>query len=98
MVPQCCTGNSGDLPSGSSLGMLHFPYDTDAVFDTPEKVYNPDLSDVALRTHVLGLALLLEGVHLVHGHGSAATTHTDDDMEFLKEACRKVALRFKPFI
>ena len=93
-----CTGNSSDLPAGSSLGMVHFPYDANTVFDTPEKVYNPDFSDVALRTQVLGLALLLEGVHLVHGHGSTATTHTDDDMEFLKEACRKVARRFKPFI
>jgi len=93
-----CTGNSRDLPSGSSLGMLHFPYDADTVFDTPEKVHDPEFSDVALRTHVLGLALLLEGVHVVHGHGSAATTHTDDDMEFLKEACRKVARRIKPYL
>ena len=94
----CCTGNSCDLPSGSSLGMVHFPYDGETVFDTPEKVHNPALSDVALRTHVLGLALLLEGVHLVHSHGSTATTHTDNDMEFLKEACRKAARRFKPYM
>ncbi len=94
----CCTGDSHDLPSGSSLGMLHFPYDEDTVFDTPEKVHNPKLSDVALRTHVLGLALLLEGVHIVHGHGSTATTHTDNDMEFLMEACRTVARRVKPFL
>ena len=78
--------------------MVHFPYDGETVFDTPEKVHNPALSDVALRTHVLGLALLLEGVHLVHGHGSTATTHTDNDMEFLKEACRKAARRFKPYM
>jgi len=94
----CSTGNSRDLPSGSSLGMVHFPYDPDTVFDTPEKVHDPEFSDVALRTHVLGLALLLEGVHMVHGHGSAATTHTEEDMEFLKEACRKVARRVKPYL
>jgi glutamate-1-semialdehyde 2,1-aminomutase len=93
-----CTGDSRDLPSGSSLGMLHFPYDEDTVFDTPEKVHNPDLSDVALRTRVLGLALLLEDVHIVHSHGSAATTHTEDDMDYLMEACRKVARRVKPFL
>jgi glutamate-1-semialdehyde 2,1-aminomutase len=97
-VLACCTGNSRDLPSGSSLGMIHFPYDEGTVFDTPEKVYNPEHSDVTLRNRVLGLALLLEGVHIVHGHGSAATTHTDDDMEFLKQACRKVARRLKPYL
>ncbi len=92
-----CTGDSLDLPAGSSLGMLHFPYDEDTVFDTPEKVNDPGLSDVALRNRVLGLALLLEDVHIVHGHGSAATTHTEDDMDFLEEACRKVARRVKPY-
>jgi glutamate-1-semialdehyde 2,1-aminomutase len=93
-----CTGDSSDLPSGSSLGMLHFPYHEETVFDTPEKVHDPDLSDVGLRNRVLGLALLLEDVHIVHGHGSAATAHTADDMEFLEEACRKVARRVKPYL
>jgi glutamate-1-semialdehyde 2,1-aminomutase len=93
-----CTGTSSDLPSGSSLAMVLFPYDEKIVFDTPEKVHDPDLSDVTLRSEVLGPALLLEGVHLVHGHGAAATTHTEDDMEFLKEACRRVARRLKPHL
>ncbi len=56
------------------------------------------MQPVTLRNRVLGLALLLEGVHIVHGHGSAASTHTDDDMEFLEEACRKVARRLKPYL
>jgi glutamate-1-semialdehyde 2,1-aminomutase len=92
------TGSSDELTSGSSLGMVHFPYDEDTVLDTPEKVHDPTFTDVALRTHVLGLALLLEGVHIVHGHGSAATAHTEQDMELLEEACRKVARRVKPYL
>jgi hypothetical protein len=42
--------------------------------------------------------MLLEGVHLVQGHGSAATAHTDEDMELLRNACRRVARRVKPFM
>jgi glutamate-1-semialdehyde 2,1-aminomutase len=93
-----CTGDSPDLPAGSSLGMVHFPYDERAALATPEAVFDPAVCDVALRTEVLGPAMLLEGVHIVQGHGSAATTHTDEDMEHLKEACRAVARRVKPYM
>ena len=93
-----CTGNSPDLPCGSSLGMVHFPYDEDTKIDTPQAVFDPTVCDVALRTEVLGPAMLLENVHMVHGHGSAATAHTDEDMDFLKEACRRFARRVKPYL
>jgi len=93
-----CTGDSPDLPSGSSLGMVHFPYDEGTKIDTPRAVCDPSICDVALRTRVLGPAMLLEKVHVVQGHGSAATTHTDEDMELLREACRRVARRVKPYL
>jgi glutamate-1-semialdehyde 2,1-aminomutase len=96
-VPACATGWSDELPSGSSLGMVHFPYDEDVVMDRPEMVYDPEVSDVELRERVLGPAILLENVHLVHAHGAAATTHTENDIEQLEEACRKVARRIKPY-
>jgi glutamate-1-semialdehyde 2,1-aminomutase len=91
-----CTGDSPDLPAGSSLGMVHFPYSEDTTINTPQAVFDPAVCDVELRTEVLGAAMLLEGVHLVQGHGSAATAHTDEDMERLKHACRAVARRVKP--
>ncbi len=94
----CGTGSGDILPSGSSLAMVHFPFDENTKLDTPEAVYDPTVCDVALRTDVLGLALLLEDVNIVHGHGSAATSHTTEDMDLLKEACRKVARRVKPYL
>ena len=97
-VPARSTGSSDELPSGSSLGMLHFPYDEATVLDRPEMVCDPEVCDVALRDRVLGPALLLEDVHLVHGHGAAATAHTERDMEQLEDACRKVARRIKHYI
>lgn len=92
-----CTGDCPELGCGSSLGMVHFPYDEGAAIDTPRAVHDPAVCDVALRNQVLGPAMLLENVHMVQGHGAAATTHTDEDMEHLKEACRKVARRVKPY-
>ena len=93
-----CTGSGPELPFGSSLAMVHFPYDEGTEITTPEDVHDPTVCDVALRAQVLGPALLLEGVHMVQGHGSAATTHSDEDMELLKEACRRVARRVKPYM
>ena len=93
-----CTGAGPDLPAGSSLAMVNFPYDEATVLDRPEAVHDPAVCDVELRTEVLGAAMLLEGVHLVQGHGSAATAHTDEDMERLRDACRTVARRVRPYV
>lgn len=92
-VPASSTGSGEELPYGSSLGMVQFPYDQGTVFDRPEMVHDPEVCDVALRDQVLGPALLLNDVHLVHGHGAAATAHTESDMEQLEDACRVVARR-----
>lgn len=92
-----CTGNSDDLPTGSSLFMIHFPHDENAILDRPDVVFDPSLCDVALRNQVVGLALLLEDVHVVLAHGAAAVAHTDSDIDFLKEACRKVARRIRRY-
>jgi glutamate-1-semialdehyde 2,1-aminomutase len=97
-VVAVCTGSSPDLSAGSSLAMVHFPYQEGASVDTPEAVFDPAVCDVALRTEVLGPAMLLEGVHMVQGHGAAAIAHTDEDIEQLKDACRAVAQRVKPHI
>ncbi len=84
-----CTGAVDELDCGSSLVTLHFPHDEAIELDTPEAVFDPASCDVALRQKVLGLALLVEDVHLVLAHGAASTTHTDEDVAFLGEACRK---------
>ena len=97
-VPARSTGSSDELPFGSSLGMVHFPYDENIEIDRPEMARDPAVCDVALRDRVLGPALLLENVHLVHGHGAVATTHTERDMEQLEDACRSVARRIKTYL
>lgn len=90
-----CTGGGNDALPGSSIFMLHFPYDEGHPLDAPEDVFDPAVCDVALNGDVLQLALLLENVHVTHGHGALSTAHTEDDLAFLEAACRTVARRLK---
>jgi len=61
-------------------------------------VFNPEVCDVALSERVLELAFLLQDVHLLHGHGAVSTAHTEADIEFLGQACRRVAQRIKRYL
>lgn len=87
-----CTGGGNALP-GSSIFMLHFPYQEGHPLDAPDDVFDPAVCDVVLNGDVLQLALLLENVHIMHGHGVASTAHTEADLDFLETACRTVARR-----
>jgi glutamate-1-semialdehyde aminotransferase len=93
-----CTGHGNEVLSGSSLAFVHFPYKEEAKFDRPEDVFDPSLCDTTLSEKVLVLALLMENVHVIHGHGALCTAHTEADVEFLGEACRRVARRIKPYL
>ena len=86
-----CTGGGNDALPDSSLFMIHFPYDPDARLESPDDVFDPARCDVALTRNVLQLALLLENVHLVKGHGAVTMAHTEADIAFFGEACRRVA-------
>jgi len=93
-----CTGYANDIISGSSLAYVHFPYREDAVLDRPELLFDPAICDIDLSAHVLPLALLLENVCMVHGHGAVSTGHTDEDMDTFEQACRRAARRIQSSI
>jgi glutamate-1-semialdehyde 2,1-aminomutase len=94
-----CTGSISDvLPGrGSSAFMPHFPRQPEHRLIMPEDVFDPTICHVALSQEALQLALLLENVHVMHGHGAVSLAHTEADLAFLEEACRRVARRFKPY-
>jgi glutamate-1-semialdehyde 2,1-aminomutase len=97
-IPVRCTGNGNqDLP-GSSLFMLHFPYEAHAQPSKPEDLFNPTICDVTLSEKVLDLALLLEDVFMLHSHGGLSMAHSEADIEFVGAACRRVARRIKPYL
>jgi glutamate-1-semialdehyde 2,1-aminomutase len=94
----CCTGHRSEVLPGSSIFMVHFPYRVDACLEGPQDWHNPSVCDVALRRLVVDLALLLEDLFLVHGHGAVSTAHTQSDLELLAEGCRRAAQRIKPYL
>jgi len=93
-----CTGGGNDALPGSSMAAVHFPYAEDTVCDSPEHTRNPALCDVELSDTVLQPALLLENVFVMHGLGSVSAAHTEEDIAWLGEACRKAARRIAPFL
>ncbi|MGC9334862.1 MAG: aspartate aminotransferase family protein [Anaerolineae bacterium] len=90
-----CTGNGGDVLPGSSLFMLHFPYDEKTGLERPEDWSDPSKCDIVLTNKVLDLALLLEDVFTSRSHGAMSVAHTDSDLDRLGEACRAAARRIK---
>jgi glutamate-1-semialdehyde 2,1-aminomutase len=93
-----CSGYDDDVLPASSMFMLHFPYAEDAQLERPEDWLNPRVCDITLKHQVLDLVLLLEDVYVHHSHGAVSTAHTDDDLDFLGQACRRVARRIKPYL
>jgi len=86
-----------DLP-GNSMHMLLFPFKEGGELNTPEEVRNPAVCDMMLSEKVLQSGLLLENVFTVHGLGSNSAAHTEADLQFLGEACRRFARRVKPYL
>jgi len=97
-IPVCCTGHDPEMLPGSSMFMLHFPYDESTPLHSPEEWFNPNLCDLQLSHKVVDLALLLEDVFILHSHGAVTDAHTEADLCFLSVACRQAAQRIKPYL
>lgn len=92
-----CTGRPNEVVGFSSFFMVNFPK-KEFDYRYPEDVWNPDRSDVLLREEALKLALLLHGVHVVHGGGCLSTAHTPEEVKRTIEAYAQVARTFKRFL
>jgi glutamate-1-semialdehyde 2,1-aminomutase len=90
-----CTGYGNDAIPGSSLAMLHFPLDEKKQIRTPADTRDPSICDTDLGHTVFQLLMLLEDIHVVHGLGSLSTAHSENEIELLRQACRKAAVRLK---
>jgi glutamate-1-semialdehyde 2,1-aminomutase len=93
-----CTGYGNDVIPGSSMATLHFPYNEDVSMEDPEIIFDPSVCDVTLERDIVTLALILENVHIMKGHGAVSTAHTDEDISFVSRACQQVARRIKPYL
>jgi glutamate-1-semialdehyde aminotransferase len=89
-----CTGYPNEAVSGSSLAMLHFPVSPDIEITSPDIAADPTCCMFKVREYALKLALLLNDVYAVHGLGALSTSHTQNDLEHLYQACDAAAERF----
>jgi glutamate-1-semialdehyde 2,1-aminomutase len=97
-VPARCTGGGNDVVAGSSLFMVHFPRRTDVAYDRPEDVHDPARSDLPRREELLKLALLVNGVNIVHGGGAVSTAHGPKDIEATIAAYGAAARLFADYL
>ncbi|MBN2205822.1 MAG: aminotransferase class III-fold pyridoxal phosphate-dependent enzyme [Candidatus Aminicenantes bacterium] len=91
-----CTGGGNDVVPGSSLFFIHFPR-SGAPFRTVDDLHDPRVSDADLRERILKLALLNEGVHVMHGGGAVSTAHDDAAVLRTIDACAEVGRLFKTY-
>ncbi len=90
-----CTGYGNEILPESPSAMLLFPYEDGFIPRTPDEARNPNVCDITLGEEILRVALLLAGVHVTHGLGSVTTAHTEEDINFLGEACQQAARRIR---
>jgi glutamate-1-semialdehyde 2,1-aminomutase len=75
------TGDGNAIIPGSSLFMVHFPRDKSVAYDRPEDVHDDRRSNIALREEILKLALLVNGVNIVHGGGAVSAAHGEKEID-----------------
>jgi glutamate-1-semialdehyde 2,1-aminomutase len=96
-VEAACTGYVHDILGGSSMFMVHFPRRAWPVL-SPEILADPAYVDLPLREDVLKLALLVEGVHVVHGGGAVSTAHTQNQIRHTLQAYAQAARLFTKYL
>ena len=96
-IEALCTGQGNGIVPDGSLFMVHFPR-KDLRRLSPEDLWDPALSYVRLKEEVLKLALLVEGVHVVHGGGAASAAHGPADIERTIAAYDETAKLFRKYL
>jgi len=91
-----CTGYPDEALAGSSLFMVHFPKNP-IDFTRAEHIWDPEQSDILMREEILKLALLGEGVHVVHGGGAVSFAHETRHIEKTIQAYAAAARLLKGY-
>jgi glutamate-1-semialdehyde 2,1-aminomutase len=97
-IPARATGDGNAVITGSSLFMVHFPRGKDVAYDSPEDVHDDRRSHLALREEILKLALLVNGVNVVHGGGAVSAAHGEKEIAATIGAYGEAARLFKKFL
>jgi glutamate-1-semialdehyde 2,1-aminomutase len=72
-----------------SLFQTHFPFQEGVTLNSPHSINR--LTDIEKREVEFRLRMLTKGVHVMHGGGSITLAHSDEDIENIIKATKKVA-------
>lgn len=97
-VPARTTGGGNEVVSGSSMFMVHFPRDPKIAYDRPEDILDPRRSNLSIREDLLKLALLVNGVNVVHGGGAVSAAHGPKEIEATLDAYAEAARLFAKYL
>jgi len=76
-----------------SLFQTHFPFEKGVTLDSPHSIHR--LTDIDKREIEFRVRMLTKGVHVMHGGGCLSLAHSDEDIEKITKAARKVAREMK---
>lgn len=92
------TGDGNEVVRGGSLFMIHFPARGGVAYDRSEDCLDERVSRLRLREETLKMALILEGVHVVHGGGAVSEAHQEKHLRKTLAAYASAARLFKKYL
>jgi glutamate-1-semialdehyde 2,1-aminomutase len=72
-----------------SLFQTHFPFKKGETLNSPHSINR--FTDIEKREIEFRIRMLTKGIHVMHGGGCLSIAHTDEDIEKIIKATRKVA-------
>ena len=72
-----------------SLFQIHFPFEGGVTLNSPHSIHR--FTDIEKREIEFRIGMLTKGIHVMHGGGCLTVAHSDEDIEKIIKACRKVA-------
>jgi len=76
-----------------SLFQTHFPFEKGVALNSPQSIHR--LTDLEKREIEYRVRMLAKGIHVMHGGGCLTVAHSDQDIEKIIRAARKVAREMK---
>jgi glutamate-1-semialdehyde 2,1-aminomutase len=71
-----------------SLFQTHFPFEKGVKLNSPQSIHH--LTDLEKREIEFRVRMLAKGIHVMHGGGCLSLAHSDEDIEEIIKAARKV--------
>ncbi len=71
-----------------SLFQIHFPFERGVTLNSPHSIHR--FTDIEKREIEFRVRMLTKGIHVMHGGGALSIAHSDEDIEKIIKAARKV--------